>query len=85
VSSLQQSLTQFRLAVTQRETQMQASTVSNAFHSAVKGVVMHKEQLEMMEQCATSMVGMSGRLMSEVAKTGNGSALEQHKVRMLSY
>jgi hypothetical protein len=88
VSSLQQSLTQFRLAVTQRETQMQASIVSNAFHSAVKGVVMHKEQLEMMEQCASSMVGMSDRLMSEVAKTGNGSALEQHKVRctrMLSY
>jgi hypothetical protein len=48
-----------------------------ALEASLKGVQLHKEQLEMI---ATSMVGMSDRLLDEVTKAGSGSALEQHKV-----
>jgi hypothetical protein len=60
------------------------SALKLALEDSLKGVQLHKEQLEMMEQCATSMVGMSDRLLEEVTKadsgSGSGSALEQHKV-----
>jgi hypothetical protein len=58
------------------------SVLKLALEDSLKGVQLHKEQLEMMGQCATSMVGMSDRLLDEVTKagSGSGSALEQHKV-----
>jgi hypothetical protein len=59
-----------------------------ALENSLKGMELHKEQLEMMGQCATSMVGMSDRLLEEVTKVGSGSSsgsgsgseLNQHNV-----
>jgi hypothetical protein len=60
------------------------SALKLALEDSLKGAQLHKEQLEMMGQCAASMVGMSDRLLDEVTKagsgSGSGSALEQHKV-----
>jgi restriction endonuclease len=49
---------------------------------SLKGVELHKEQLEMMGQCATSMVRMSDRLMAEATKAG--SSMEHHKASVLN-
>jgi hypothetical protein len=62
ITSLQNTVTEIKLGL----------------KDSLKGVELHKGQLEMMGQCATSMVGMSDRLLGEAAKAGD--ALEQHKV-----
>jgi hypothetical protein len=56
------------------------TAIKLALENSLKSAELHKEQLEMMGQCATSMVGMSDRMLDEATKADSGSALNQHNV-----